>query len=135
MQQQELDNLMQASAADAVNYAAEEYKLALDYSIDSLQLIDVMLADLHSKEQQQRHSAEVVFTLCNIMGAYIGELFIANVGGNWQHDKSDSEAPFVYIRLNEKEFPFSSVCYHKITRDNSISLYHYVKQAKANAMQ
>ena len=135
MQQQELNNLMQGAAADAVNYAAEEHNITLDHSIDSLQQIDVLLAELHSREQKQRHSAEVVFTLCNIIGAYIGELFIANVGGHWQHDQSDSDAPFVYIRLNDKEFPFASVCYHKFTRDNSISLYDYVKQAMANAMQ
>src|SRR5690606_7763167 len=99
------------------------------------QQIDVLLAELNSREQKQRHSAEVVFTLCNIIGAYIGELFIANVGGHWQHDQSDSEAPFVYIRLNDKEFRIASVCYHKFTRGNSISLYDYVTQAMANAMQ
>lgn len=135
MQQQELNNLMQGAAADAVNYAAEEHNLSLDKSIDSLQLVDIMLAELHRREQQQRHSVELIFTLCNIVGAYIGELFIANVGGHWQHDQSNSDAPFVYIRLNDKEFPFASVCYHKFTKDNSISLYDYVKQAMANAMQ
>ena len=52
MQQQELNNLMQGAAADAVNYAAEEHQLTLDHSIDSLQQIDVLLAELHSREQK-----------------------------------------------------------------------------------
>lgn len=135
MQQQELNNLMQAAANDAKTYTAGEHNLALDNSVDSLQRLDQVLDTLHQREKTQRHSAELVFTLSNILGAYAGEVFIANVGGQWQHNQQDSDAPFVFVQFNDKEFPFASVCYHKITRDNTISLYDYVKQAMANAMQ
>ncbi len=135
MQRQELSNLMQASARDAIQYAGEEYTLTLDSTLDSLAVVDQILAELHQREQKQRHSAEMVFTLCNMLGAYIGEIFIATVGGHWQHNQADSEAPFVYVQYHDKEFPFASICYHKLTRDNSISLQSYVKQAMANAMQ
>lgn len=135
MTPQELANLMQGSASDAIRFAQDEHQLLLDNSIDSLHQVDTLLSTLHQREQQQRHSAELVFTLCNIVGAYVGQLFIANVGGNWQLNQADSDAPFVYVHFQDKEFPFASICYHKITRDNSISLYDYVKQAMANAMQ
>jgi hypothetical protein len=135
MQAQELNDLMQAASADAIHYAQEEHQITLDKTIVSLQQIDKVLAALHQREQAQRHSAELVFTLCNILGAYIGEVFISNVGGQWQHNQLDSAAPFVFVQFQDKEFPFASVCYHKITRDNGISLYDYVKQAMANAMQ
>ena len=135
MSPQELANLMQGSATDAIHYAQDEHQLQLDNSIDSLHQVDTLLSSLHQREQQQRHSAELVFTLCNIIGAYIGQVFIANIGGNWQLNQADSDAPFVYVQFQDKEFPFASICYHKITRDNSISLYDYVKQAMANAMQ
>lgn len=135
MQQQELNNLMQAAANDAKTYTTGEHNLALDNSVDSLQRLDQVLDTLHQREKTQRHSAELVFTLSNILGAYAGEVFIANVGGQWQHNQQDSDAPFVFVQFNDKEFPFASVCYHKITRDNTISLYDYVKQAMANAMQ
>jgi len=133
--QQELNTLMHAAAADAIQYAADEHQLTLDNSVDSLHHLDTLLSTLHQREQQQRHSAELVFTLCNIVGAYVGELFIANVGGQWQQSQTDNNAPFVFVQFNGKEFPFASICYHKITRDNSISLHDYIKQAMANAMQ
>lgn len=135
MQQQELKDLMQATATDAKNYAKEEHQLTLDNSVASIMQVDQMLAELHSREQKQAHSAELIFTLCNMLGAYIGEVFVNNVGGQWQYNQLDAAAPFVYVKFNDKEFPFASVCYHKITRDNSISLYGYIKIAMANAMQ
>jgi hypothetical protein len=134
-QQQQLNELMQTVAADAIAYASSDHNLTLTNSVDGLQLVDKLLGELHDREKKQRHSAELVFTLCNIIGAYIGEVFIAHVGGHWQHNQVDAAAPFVSVHFQDKEFPFASVCYHKITRDNNISLYDYVKQAMANAMQ
>lgn len=135
MQQQELNQLMQAAATDAISYAKDEHNLHLANDVNSLQQLDQILSELHLREQKQRHAPEVLFTLSNIFGAYSGEVFIAHVGGQWQHNQLDAAAPFVFVQFHDKEFPFASVCYHKITRDNSISLYAYVKQAMANAMQ
>lgn len=135
MQLQELNNLMQASAKDAVQYAREEHQYTLDFSEKSLLHVDSILSELHQREQSQQHSSEMIFTLCTMLGAYIGEVFIASVGGQWQQNLNDSTAPFIFVQYNDKEFPFASICYHKITSDNSITLRNYVKQAMANAMQ
>lgn len=135
MQLQQLSELMQAAAQDAVRYAAEEHQITLDNSLASLAQVDVILSELHQRELAQKHSAEMIFTLCNILGAYIGEVFIAASGGHWQQNQVDSKAPFIYVQYHDKEFPFASTCYYKITQDNSISLKNYVKQAMANAMQ
>lgn len=135
MQSQELSELMQASAQDAIAYAAEQHQLTLDFSLVSLSLVDQLLSKLHSDQQSRPHSGEMLFTLCNIMGAYVGEVFIRNVGGSWQSDNSDQTAPYMAVGFGDKEFPFASVCYHKITNEDSISLQDYVRQAKQNAMQ
>ncbi|GAB2933858.1 hypothetical protein [Rheinheimera gaetbuli] len=135
MQLQQLSELMQAAAQDAVRYAAEEHQITLDTSLASLVQVDVILSELHQRELAQKHSVEMIFTLCNILGAYIGEVFIATSGGHWQQNQVDSTAPFIYVQHHDKEFPFASTCYYKITQDNSVSLKNYVKQAMANAMQ
>ncbi|WNO61918.1 hypothetical protein [Rheinheimera sp. MMS21-TC3] len=135
MQNSDLSQLMQQAADDAVTYSQQEYQITLDHSIDSLQQIDTILAQLHQQQLTQQHSAEVLFTVSNIFGAYTGEVFIANVGGAWRNNETDSAAPFIYIQLADKEFPFASICYHKITHDNSINVYDYVMQAMANALQ
>ena len=135
MQTNEISKLMQDAARDAVTYVAEQHQLELDFSLASLKKVDAILVTLHQHEQQQSHSAEVIFTLCNILGAYIGEVFIKNYGGNWHNNTADDSAPYISVQLSDKEFPFASVCYHKITQDETVSIANYVKQAAANVMQ
>ncbi|MGI5309336.1 hypothetical protein [Rheinheimera sp. WS51] len=135
MQNSDLRQLMQEAAKDAVTYSQQEHQIQLDNSIESLQQVDTILAKLHQQQLIKAHSAEVLFTISNIFGAYIGEAFITNVGGSWANNETNSDAPFIYIQLADKEFPFASVCYHKLTHDNSISVYDYVMQAMTNALQ
>lgn len=135
MQTSELNNLMQASAQDAVAFANEQHQIHLDFSVSSLARVDNLLSHLHAEHQTKAYSSEMLFTICNIVGAYIGEVFIANVGGQWQSNVSDETAPYMAVGFGDKEFPFASVCYHKITNADSISLQDYVQQAKHNAMQ
>lgn len=135
MQSPELSELMQASAQDAKIYAAEQHQIMLNGDFASLAKVDELLSRLHLDQQTKPHSAEMLFTLCNIMGAYVGEIFIHTVGGQWQSNNIDQTAPYMAVGFGDKEFPFASVCYHKITNDNSISLQDYVQQAKQNAMQ
>jgi hypothetical protein len=135
MQSEELTTLMQAAAQDAVNYARDQHQITLDGSMTSLLHVDELLSLLHADQQSKAHSGEMLFTLCNIMGAYVGEVFIQNVGGHWQSNNSDQTAPYMAVGFGDKEFPFASVCYHKITNNDTISLADYVRQAKENAMQ
>lgn len=135
MQSEELTTLMQAAAQDAVNYARDQHQITLDGSMTSLLHVDELLSLLHADQQSKAHSGEMLFTLCNIMGAYVGEVFIQNVGGHWQSNNSDQTAPYMAVGFGDKEFPFASVCYHKVTNNDTISLADYVRQAKENAMQ
>lgn len=135
MHHQELHGLMQQSAQDAVSYATEQHQTNLDFSLDSLVLVDQILGRLHEDQQVKAHSSELIFTLCNIFGAYVGEVFIRHVGGSWQNNTQDNTAPYLAVNFGDREFPFASVCYHKIVTDNSISLQDYLRQAKENATQ
>ena len=135
MQSQELSELLKASAQDAVKYAAEQYQITLDGSFASLAQVDELLSHIYADQQAKPHSNEMIFTICNIIGAYVGEIFIENVGGHWQNNNIDQSAPYMAVGFGDKEFPFASVCYHKITLNNDISLQDYVQQAKQNAMQ
>jgi hypothetical protein len=135
MNKQELTDLMKATAQDAVVYAAEEHQVMLDFSLDSLSQVDEILSELFLRQQEKRHSDELLFTLCNVFGAYTGEVFIHHVGGDWYHDESTPDAPYICVRYNGKEFPFASLVYHQIAKTPTASLRHYVAQAMSNAMQ
>ncbi|KKL00594.1 hypothetical protein EIK76_14460 [Rheinheimera mesophila] len=135
MNKQELTELMQATAQDAVVYAAEEHQVLLDFSLDSLVKVDEILSELYLRQQEQRHADDLLFTLCNVFGAYTGEVFIHHVGGEWYHDESTPDAPYICVRYNGKEFPFASLVYHQIAKTPNASLRNYVEQAMTNAMQ
>lgn len=131
----ELDKLMQQCAADAVQFAAEEYQINLDFSLESLPLVDTVLTRLHEVNRQQRFSDEHIFTLCNIYGAYLGQIFISVVGGEWIHQKADETAPYVSLNYNNREFPLASLCFHKISKDANLSVREYLSKAMSNVMQ
>ncbi|OBP15576.1 hypothetical protein A5320_09650 [Rheinheimera sp. SA_1] len=133
--QPELDTLMQQCAADAVQFAAEEYQINLDFSLESLLLVDSLLSRLHEVNRLQRFSDEHMFTLCNIFAAYVGQIFINVVGGEWIHQKADETAPYVSLNYNNREFPLASLCYHKISKDHNLSVRDYISKAMSNVMQ
>jgi hypothetical protein len=133
--QPELDKLMKQCASDAAQFASEEYQINLDFSLDSLPLVDTILIRLHDVNRQQRFSDEHMFTLCNIFGAYLGQVFISVVGGEWIHQKADESAPYVSLNYNNREFPLASLCYHKISKDPNLSVREYISLAMSNAMQ
>lgn len=135
MNKQELTELMKATAQDAVVYAAEEHQVLLDFSLDSLVKVDEILSELYLRQQEQRHADDLLFTLSNVFGAYTGEVFIHHVGGEWYHDQSTPDAPYICVHHNDKEFPFASLVYHQIAKTPNASLRNYVAQAMSNAMQ
>ena len=135
MQPTELDQLMQQSAADAVNFASEEHQIVLDYSLESLALVDDLLTTMARQQQQKPLSDAHMFALCNIFGAYLGQVFSSIVGGHWVHQDADENAPYVSLNYNNREYPLASLVYHKVCKNADLSVADYVRQAISNSMQ
>ena len=135
MKPTELSELMLQSAKDAVSYAQEDHQVTLDLSLESLPLVDVLLSSIAHQQQKQRMSDAHMFALCNIFGAYLGQVFLSVVGGQWVHQTGDEAAPYVSLNYNNKEFPLASLVYHKVTKNPDLSVNDYVRQAISNAMQ
>lgn len=135
MQQQELDVLMKDSAANAVETAQSEFSVKLDYSIESVRLVDDVILMFVEKFQDKALEDTAVFTICNIYGAYLGEVFKKQVGGNWRYDDSDPEAPYVLLDVGENSYAFAGICYERLVNNSQISVYNYFEQASQNKMQ
>jgi len=135
MKPTELSELMLQSAKDAVSYAQEDHQVTLDLSLESLPLVDILLSSIAHQQQKQRMSDAHMFALCNIFGAYLGQVFLSVVGGQWVHQTGDETAPYVSLNYNNKEFPLASLVYHKVTKNPDLSVNDYVRQAISNAMQ
>src|SRR4051812_37077340 len=95
-------DVMRAYAADTVKYAKRQYGIDLDYSETSLEQIDRILddrtqgavieADKLTPEQQ-----EDLWVYCKMIGGYVGEVIIRNLGGAWQTKELDSGSSSVRL--------------------------------------
>lgn len=135
MQQQELEVLMKDSAANAVETAQSEFSVTLDYTRDSVKLVDDVILMFVEKFQDRALEDTAVFTICNIYGAYLGEVFKKQVGGAWRYDDSNPDAPYVLLDVGDNSYAFAGICYERLVNDSQISVYNYFEQALHNKTQ
>lgn len=135
MQQQELEVLMKDSAANAVETAQSEFSVTLDYTRDSVKLVDDVILMFVEKFQDKALEDTAVFTICNIYGAYLGEVFKKQVGGAWRYDDSNPDAPYVLLDVGDNSYAFAGICYERLVNDSQISVYNYFEQALHNKTQ
>ncbi|WP_017445960.1 hypothetical protein [Gayadomonas joobiniege] len=136
MTQEEISQLMEESAQDAVRYAKQEYQLTLDFSIDSIADVDKMLLwSLAKLNEEKDRKQDFIFVICNMLGAYLGETYRKHIGGEWLYDDSDSNAPAVLLAFSGRTFAFPGICYQKLQVDVNTSVRKYFELAVANVTQ
>ncbi|GAB3352576.1 hypothetical protein [Lysobacter tyrosinilyticus] len=87
-----IDDLMSAYAEDAVDYCREKFSIVLDYSDESVEKVETVLASLHeqlprgfmAKLFRTGPSPQVIDQLAKMLGAYVGEVMRRNWGGHWK---------------------------------------------------
>ncbi|MCO6354227.1 hypothetical protein GBO14_05615 [Pseudoalteromonas shioyasakiensis] len=76
---------------------------------------------------------KLLFTVSTMFGAFIGELFKTEAGGEWFMDESDPNAPFIVLNYAAgRAYSFSSVCFEKIVNNSDISACRYFELAISN---
>jgi hypothetical protein len=135
MEQQALNQLMRESADDAIKTSREEFAIELDFSPESIALVDTVILKFLDTYNDQALEDKAVFTICNIYGAYIGETFRKLAGGQWQYNLQDEEAPSIMLMYQEKTFAFAGICYERLVHDSSVSVQHYFNEALGSATQ
>jgi hypothetical protein len=91
-------DVMQAYANDAVAYVHRRLNVTLDFSERSLEDVDRVLADygkgdLLVPDKLSDAQREDLWVFCKMMGGYVGEVIIRNIGGQWQmNDIGDGAA-------------------------------------------
>lgn len=135
MEQQALNQLMRESADDAIKTSREEFAIELDFSPESIALVDTVILKFLDTYNDQVLEDKAVFTICNIYGAYIGETFRKLAGGQWQYNLQDEEAPSIMLMYQEKTFAFAGICYERLVNDSSVSVQRYFNEALGSATQ
>ena|SRR5690554_1294735 len=131
----DLQQLMADTAVDAVSYAAEEFSTTLDKTEASIALIDELILGVREKYGEQIHDSKVIFTLCNMFGAYLGEIFRSQYGGTWVYDDTDASAPSVFLKYGDYTFAFAGIIYQRLINDQNLSARLYYEEAVANAIK
>jgi hypothetical protein len=131
----ELTDLMIDSAQNAVTTTKEEFNVILDSSEQSIELVDDVILGWLDRYKNQSLETNAVFTICNIYGAYVGEIFRDKIGGNWAYDESDVDAPYVVLDYAGSTYAFAGICYQRLVNDSQISIKSYYAQALANNIQ
>ncbi len=132
MSPDELNKLMADCAKDAVATAADEFEIVLDNSPDSVTLVDDILLSFVDKYHDLALEDEAVFTICNIFGAYVGEILKAQLDGQWIYDQSNPKAPSVFLKVGENTYALAGICYERLVNDSQISVNSYYEQALGN---
>lgn len=133
--QQELIELMRDSAQNAIATTKAEFDIELDGTAASIQLVDDILISWLGRYRDQVLEDKALFTLCNIYGSYVGEVFKALVGGEWISDVTDRGAPFVVLQYTDKTYAFAGICYQRLFKDSQVSVADYFNKAVANSTQ
>ena len=88
-----VQQVAEAYAADAVDFARERFGLTLDGSDASMAHVETILGTLHDQMADEKPSEEQLFTLAKLFGSYVGETFRRNHGATWG-----------LVRLNDETF-------------------------------
>lgn len=125
MNNTELQKLMSDSAQNAVLATKEQFNVDLNFSVESLALVDTAITGYLDAFKNQAIDDKAVFTICNIYGAYIGEIYRKHVGGVWIFDDHQKDAPSVFLSIKDKQYAFAGICYQKLVNDSSVSVKEY----------
>ena len=97
-------------------------------------LVDDILLSFVDRYAEEALQDQALFTLCNIYGAYIGEVFRREVGGEWNFERQDDQE-IVMVNYLDKSFAFTGICYERLAVDNAVSVKKYLTQAIENCTQ
>ena len=117
--------LMKRLSEDAVNFVESEFDLKLDFSIDSIKVIDNVISQLKLKFASQLSEDALIFTLSNMLGAYCGEVFKQHIGGDWLVIEESEGQHQCFVEHGEKTFPFAGIVYINLTSEKTKSVSEY----------
>ncbi|TXK77675.1 hypothetical protein FU659_22295 [Paenibacillus sp. N3.4] len=136
MTQYTINDMMAAYSEDAVELAGK-MGLQLDFSEESLKIIDEILERYHQgipkgikKIFSKGPSEDQIIQMSKIWGGYVGEVFRRNLGGYWEMSKKIDNA--IVLRINSTElFPPAKVN-KRIVNGKEDGIYFYYQVLKNN---
>jgi hypothetical protein len=88
----DISKIAEAYALDAVDIAADNFGVSLDWSEGSIESVEQMLSELHEELAGAAPSEEAVWTFAKAFGSYVGEVMRRHHGGEWGMVELDGQS-------------------------------------------
>ncbi len=97
-------DIMIAYANDATVFARERFDIQLDFAEKSLDDIEFILTEYTQGKQIDPDSLneeqqEELWTFCKMIGGYVGEVIVRNIGGSWGSKEIDNNSSSVILKV------------------------------------
>ncbi len=117
---------MQSRATQAVETAASEYGIAIDYSADSVAKVEEILGRIHEQHEGEPLPEKQLVKESLKWGGYIGEVIRRMKRCHWElHSKVGGEGSFPIVFENEAHETFPvRWCYKRISNGPEDNVWH-----------
>ncbi|WP_427979754.1 hypothetical protein, partial [Agarivorans sp.] len=125
MSELDIKKLMADCAKDAQNFAKQNYNFELKMAASSVPMVDEILSQIDGDDI----SDQDLFTLSYMLGAFLGEVFIREVGGHWIYqEETEEEPPQTFLKIGENTIAFPSKVYHALVGNSEESIQQYYQE-------
>jgi len=118
------DVMMANFANEAVKWVKQDRGVTLDYTPDSIKIIEEELARIH-KTSLVKAGPPVIMGTAIGYGAYVGEVIRRRDGGTWAEDHPQGGPKSYPLRLTKQEYTIFPVtwCYKRLTNGEEDNVY------------
>lgn len=117
----------EAYALDAVDIAAKNFQTKLDWTDDSIALVEGILDKLHTSLPSDKPTDDAIWTFAKAFGSYIGEVFRKNHGAEWGMVTNDAQSfPGLRSTRGAMFWPWGRV-HQRILVGSENNVWHYYK--------
>lgn len=118
-----------AYSLDAVDIAASNFGVKLDWSDSSVKKVEEILGRLHDDMARSNPPEEAVWTFAKAFGSYVGEVLRKHHGGEWGMVNLDGQK-FPGIRQDGQRlcWPWGRV-HNRIVKGPEDNVWHYYQVA------
>ena len=101
-----LERIFKEASLRAVIFSKNKLGIRLDFSEDSLSLLDDILEAFHKANENNDFDNDKLIDLSMVFGGYLGEVISKNIGGIWE--ENDNKTIFLKVN-NQKVLPLNII--------------------------
>jgi hypothetical protein len=121
----DIAEVAEAYALDAVDIAGHNFRVALDWSEDSIRRVEQILGRLHDDIANSQPPEDTIWKFAKSFGSYIGEVLRRRHGGEWGIVSTGSqEFPGLQQAGGALCWPWGKA-YNRLTKGPEDNVWHY----------